>query len=110
MNRAEVAVMLSVLSVHEPYTTNDSIAVQTWLDTLDADMTAEFARHQIAYHYGQPDAPRLTCGGLNAAWRRLQQPDPTLLALEQAQADAVPMPSWFRAQLDTLVASRAVPE
>ena len=110
MNRAEVAVLLSVLSVHEPYVTNDSIAVQTWLDTLDADMTAEFARHQIAYHYSQPDAPRLTCGGLNAAWRRLQKPDPALLALEHDKAEAVPMPSWFREQLDALVASRAVPE
>jgi hypothetical protein len=102
MNRAEVAVLLSVLSVHEPYTTNDSIAVQTWLDTLDEDMTAEFARHHVAYHYSQPDASRLTCGALNGAWRRLRQPDPALLALEDAKAASVPMPEWFKERISQI--------
>jgi hypothetical protein len=109
MTREEVAVLLAVLSVHEPFLTNDSVAVATWMDTLDAEITAEFARHHVAYHYSQPDAPRLTCGGLNAAWRKLQRPDPTILAIEEAQADAVPMPDWFRQQFDELT-RKVLPE
>ncbi len=97
MNRTEITGFLRYLSAHDPYVVVDPISVQAWQDALSDDITADFARRFVARHYGNADAPRLTAGSVNVAWRAPMR-DKSLDELLESKREAVPMPSWFREQ------------
>lgn len=107
MELAEVRVMLEVIKAHEPTLTADNLTAQAWADALVPEIPAAFARQYIARHYSKADAPRLTAGSLNNAWKHSQGLDPTLQALRAASRKSVPMPDWFKEQVQTLGQSKA---
>ena len=102
MKRTDITEFLHYLRAHDPYLEVDPYQVQAWADALDPAITVDFARKYAGRHYGQPDAPRLTPGGMNAAWRR-RKADKALVEIGQAEKQATPMPDWFREQRDRVL-------
>jgi hypothetical protein len=107
MNKEQIAGMLEWINRHDPFIVVDPLTVNAWHDVLKNTITAEWCKGFLISYYAKPNAPRITVGIINEAWSRRKE-NAAIQELQEAAANAVPMPQYMRQKLQHLAADKAV--